>query len=176
MLSPSSRVSKPMLSLSMVAALIAIAPAVRADGALPKGHPASTRPYGHAEGYDEPGTEIRSYPEVWIIGAWVFGAAWIGTVVMAGVAVPDEDQNQAIGHAFIPVGGPFYMIAQEDDSSDVDPALPAMGAAQGIGLVLTFVGATLERKVRVSTAATDARAIELEPQLGLGSVGLQGRF
>jgi hypothetical protein len=114
---------------------------------------------------------VETFPAVWITGLAVFGASWIATIAIAGGVVAEEDRNQAIGHAFVPAGGPVLMTSAGYDMRGVEVALPALCAAQTAGLVAVFLGLTT---FRVTPADSDGAAAHLVPTPGGGA--LTGSF
>jgi hypothetical protein len=111
---------------------------------------------------------------VWITGLAVFGASWIATIALAGTQVDQPDKEKAIGHAFLPAGGPVLLMSNDYDLGDAENAMPALCAAQTAGLIAVFLGLTT---FRVEPIEGDAETTtSLTPTVTPGGAGLLGTF
>lgn len=117
------------------------------------------------------GVETQDYVPFGIAGLVTFGASWIGTIVIAATTESGQ-KKRATGHAAVPVGGPFIMLAERSHVDDVEGVLIGLGALQGVGLGATLLGFTLESRVVVG----DASGAHFSPIVGPTHVGLTGAF
>lgn len=112
--------------------------------------------------------ETRSYLPLTVAGACTFGAAWIATIALASAAVATEspsigldgqprerDIGPTVGGAFVPVVGPVVLRAEGAEPRDdtVNAVLVVLMGAQAMGLLATFLGATIESRVELPAAA-----------------------
>jgi hypothetical protein len=118
-------------------------------------------------------TERQYIPGLYITGPVVFGAFWVGSV--AGFAAG----NEPVG--IIPVAGPFVAAAKCAGDKEGDgpcggflPVFYALGAMQAAGLVVTVLGLTIQRDVRVPGPSPNAATVTLVPTRG--GAALVGRF
>jgi hypothetical protein len=145
------------------------------DDASPQAKPEPTEPAKKAPkkaaepSAEEPGT--RTYLPLAFTGIALFGASWIGTIITAAAADPVADRGQAVGHAVVPIAGPFLLFMQGSGPQHLEGLIIAFGAAQGLGLLGTFLGLTLESKVVPVAAEATIRPI-LAPTFG----GVHGAF
>lgn len=114
--------------------------------------------------------ETRDYVPIGIGGLATFGASWIATIVL-GATTNSGDKKLAAGHAVVPVGGPFIMLAERSHADDLEGVLAGLGVLQGLGLGAAFLGFTLESKVAVSEDGA-----YVEPHVLPGGVGISGAF
>jgi hypothetical protein len=92
--------------------------------------------------------EERSYDELAIAGAAVFGASWIATIAMTAATVK-EHRGQAVGHSVVPVAGPFIELSQSYNTRAIAPILVITGGGEALGLLGLFVGVTIDSRVLV---------------------------
>lgn len=103
--------------------------------------------------------ETESYLPLTVAGACTFGAAWIATVVLSSVAVSQEEPKRDVGPtvaaALVPVAGPIILRSEGSEPKDdaVSTTLVVLAAAQGMGLLATFLGLTIESRVEVPVSA-----------------------
>jgi hypothetical protein len=124
--------------------------------------------------------ETRRYWPLLIGGGALFGAAWIGTIVIAGATADDGETGAAVGHAFVPVVGPMIMHSNGTAPEGTGGLLIVTGALQGLGLLTAFVGLTVESSMLVPTdeASPSDTGLVVSPYGGPGKAGLvvTGRF
>jgi hypothetical protein len=114
--------------------------------------------------------ETRDYVPVGIAGLATFGASWVATIVL-GATTNSGDKKKAAGHAIVPVGGPFIMLAEGSHAEDLEGVLAGLGVLQGLGLGAALLGFTLESKVIV-----DRSGAFVAPVVGPAGIGLTGAF
>ena len=121
-------------------------------------------------------------PAVWITGVAAFGASWGGTIIVAAAMAPEEGQGAAIGHAAIPLVGPWIMMSQ-DDTSDYATFVVLGGFLQGASAAMAILGGTLTRRHTVvgdeaEQPAAEEEAIAVTPVMGptMAGVAAVGTF
>lgn len=119
---------------------------------------------------EAPHAEVRDYVWVGVAGLATFGASWIGTIIVAAATDP-PDKGLAVGHAAVPVGGPFLSLAEGSHAEDIQGVLAGLGALQGAGVAAALLGFTLESKVEVGGTAA-----WVTPAVAPAGIGVTGRF
>lgn len=112
--------------------------------------------------------ETVSHTPLVIAGAATFGASWIATVVLASASVGLEDPTvgadgvarsrdvgATVGGSLVPVVGPVILrtIGAAPRDETVDDVLVVLMGAQAMGLLATFLGATLDSRVELPATA-----------------------
>ncbi len=115
-------------------------------------------------------SETQDYVWLGIAGLATFGASFIGTIVLAAATEPPQ-KGVAVGHAAVPVGGPFLSLAESSHAPDVEGVLAVLGLFQGLGLGAAFLGFTLESKVVVG-----GQTAWITPAVTPAGIGLHGRL
>ena len=126
------------------------------------------------------GTEPR--PGLWITGVAIFSAAYGISVLAAGTAVSEGEDEAA--PLLIPVIGPWVTVRTTDADSGLRSALVIDGIAQLAGVALFISGMAAQRDVFVRADTVHAKAPrprEVEPSapkvgIGPGRVAVVGDF
>lgn len=113
----------------------------------------------------------ESITGLWVSGVIILPVSWVLTWTTATATLDSSRDIDYWLWSWIPIVGPWAMIAQGDDGSralngeEIAGAAIA-GVAQIAGLAMIILGATIKRTVRVATYALDGS--ERAPELTLG--------
>jgi hypothetical protein len=107
------------------------------------------QPIDSGSEHDEaaPGSGQRTAGKVlFITGISVFGVGWLGTGIATTAIVSGNSRSRTIlmGEAWVPLAGPYIMLADSFDYSSSQVAATAVGALiQTLGFTTMMVGAIL---------------------------------
>ena len=115
-----------------------------------------------------------------IAGAGLLGAAWISSVVTAGVLlIADAPGNGGVKPLFIPIAGPFATLSPSHAQGASAVLLVVDGVAQAAGLVMVIAGAVADPGTPPTPTKSTLKATPLlQPEIRLGgrSGALRWRF
>jgi hypothetical protein len=112
--------------------------------------------------------ETTTYLPLTVAGACTFGAAWIATIALASASVAAEeptvgadgqerrrDVGATVAGSFVPVAGPVVLRSTGGEPRDetIDNVLVVLMGVQAIGLLATFLGATIDSRVEIPATA-----------------------
>ena len=141
---------------------------------VPPPPPAPTRPLAPTSAAVEPVPETLG-TRSGIAGAGLFGAAYLCSALAAGVGlIADSEGNKAIAALFVPVAGPFMMLAHppSDASSGRAVVLVMDGVAQVGGIAMILAGIVMEQQSTPDPPPTKVPTVVATPR----SVSLSWRF
>lgn len=113
--------------------------------------------------------ETRSYPILFYVGAPLFGAAWIGTAVAAALTAKEGKTAAAAGAGAVPLAGPVLLHEKDQLEPTGEALVIVLGALQGVGLIASFVGLTMESEVLTPIGEV---GLVVTPMAGRGTGGV----
>jgi len=128
-----------------------------------------------------PGYVLGSEPRtgLWVTGASLFGGMYLISVLAAGTAVSEGEDE--VAPMFIPLIGPWVTIRTTDADPGLRGALVIDGLVQLTGAALFITGMAAQRDVFVRADAATGSRKAVEPSMpkvgvGPGNVAVRGDF
>lgn len=119
-------------------------------------------------------TETKSLKGVWVAGLSMWASSYFLSVLGGGIADAAEgyDEGKYIYYSLIPVAGPFVIAGHDEIGIGGKMPFILFGAVQAAGLGMFIGGLAAKQKIWVA----DDVAFEVEPTIGLGTLGLNATF